>query len=120
MRVVECQKLASSDIFSVSPYVVLEANGVTHKTIVVKRTSVPAWSNALFEFPVPRFLPAKGLVLKVHVYDKSKIGDDDSLGHVQLAMGRFIAKPDELADFWAPLVDTPSGKIRLQCKYIPE
>jgi hypothetical protein len=120
VRVVECQKLPTSDIFTVSPYVVLETNGVTHRTIVVKRSADPVWGNALFEFPVPKFLPAKGLMLKVQVFDKTKIGDDDSLGHVLINLNRFLDKPHEQIDFWAPLVDVPSGKIRLQCKYISE
>jgi hypothetical protein len=120
VRVVECSKLASSDIFSVSPYVVLETNGVTYQTAVVKRTAVPSWNNALYEFPIPKYLPPKGLILKLQVFDKSKIGPDESLGHVQVNLNAYLAQPDEQFDFWVPLVDTTSGKVRLQCKYIPE
>lgn len=120
VRIVECVNLPTSDIFSVSPYVSLEMNGVMFKTAVVKRTSSPAWNNAVFEFPVPRYLPAKGLHLRLQVLDKSKIGSDESLGYTSINIERFLKTPDELQFLNEPLVSASSGRIHLQIKYVVE
>lgn len=120
VRVVECSNLRTSDLFSVSPYVNLELNGISFQTTVVKRTSAPAWSNALFEFPIPRYLPAKGLALKVRVLDKNKVGSDESLGYTSINIDRFMKQPDELIFLNEPLVNASSGRIHLQIKYMSE
>lgn len=120
VRVVECTNLQTSDIFSVSPYVSLEMNGVSFATTVVKRTSSPAWNNAVFEFPVPRYLPSKGLHLRVQVLDKTKLGADESLGYTSINIDRFLQQPDELQFLKEPLVGAPSGRIQLQVKYVVE
>lgn len=120
VRVVECVNLPTSDLFSVSPYVSLEMNGVSFATAVVKRTSSPAWNNAVFEFPVPRYLPSKGLQLRVQVLDKSKLGSDESLGFTSINIDRFLKQPDETQFLNEPLVGAPSGRINLQIKYVVE
>ena len=120
VRVVECVNLQTSDIFSVNPYVSLEMNGVSFATAVVKRTSSPAWNNAVFEFPVPRYLPSKGLHLRVQVLDKTKLGADESLGYTTISIDRFLKQPDELQFLKEPLVGAPSGRIQLQVKYVVE
>lgn len=120
VRIVECSKLRTSDLFSVSPYVNLEMNGISFQTSVAKRTSAPAWNNALFEFPVPRYMPAKGLTLRVHVLDKNNIGSDEGIGYTTINIDRFLQHPDEIIFLNEPLVGAPSGRVHLQCKFMPE
>lgn len=122
VRIFACTQLSSGDIFSVNPYVVLESNGVTHRTDVVKRTVNPIWTNADFRFPVPKFLPPKGLSLKIQVFDKNKIGSDDSLGHVLISLNGLLQKPDSPEPVDAPLVDAlfANSQIHMECTFIPE
>eukprot|EP01111_Echinosteliopsis_oligospora_P014654 TRINITY_DN5561_c0_g1_i1.p1 TRINITY_DN5561_c0_g1~~TRINITY_DN5561_c0_g1_i1.p1 ORF type:complete len:1451 (+),score=491.58 TRINITY_DN5561_c0_g1_i1:45-4355(+) len=83
VHVVEARGLTKKDIVGTSdPYVVVELEGQSHKTPVIKNNLNPKWTDARFSFDITRLTTNVNMTL----YDWDATGSDDFLGFVTMPL----------------------------------
>ncbi|XP_023322574.1 uncharacterized protein LOC111696970 isoform X12 [Eurytemora carolleeae] len=109
---VKAQNLQKKDIFSKSdPYATISFQGNHQSTETIKNNNNPEWNHQI-ELNITDY---QNLEIGIEIFNKKKIGKDDSLGYVTL-------NSQELSNLnsWVDLKGCKKGQVFVFSEFIPE
>ena len=109
---VKAQNLQKKDIFSKSdPYATISFQGNHQSTETIKNNNNPEWNHRI-ELNITDY---RNLEIGIEIFNKKKIGKDDSLGYVTL-------NSQELSNLnsWVDLKGCKKGQVFIFSEFIPE
>ena len=109
---VKAQNLQKKDIFSKSdPYATISFQGTHQSTETIKNNNNPEWNHQI----ALNITDYQNLEIGIEIFNKKKIGKDDSLGYVTL-------NSQELSNLnsWVDLKGCKKGQVFVFSEFIPE